>query len=241
MSKQLQRVLDAYSDASKAPLLQSQASQHATAEEQDDAKWNKDNKNSTENVHDDFSRNSILLGCFYLCVCFGATVWQYVPVYYADLGFNAREIGILGSAQPFVAVIYTPFVGYIADRFSIRRQIMIASLTLHAIAGMGIYYIPRIRIKNCDSYFNNTAHYDFTNCSTSSHNPCPSYQLASIYNALDLEIVFVYLLVLNVFDRLVAAPWVPISDSYILAALGSTRRNLFGYFKGIGGIGHCCG
>ncbi len=55
-----------------------------------------------------------------------------VPLYLADLGFNASRIGIVFSASALVGALLTAAVGFLSDRFGRRALLILISLLMAA-------------------------------------------------------------------------------------------------------------
>ncbi len=107
---------------------------------------------------------SVLFGAFFFLV-HGAmdTTFPYLAVYYKQLGLDVQRIGILTSVQSWVAIPWTPFTGYIADKFSIRKMVLCSSLVCAAIAHMGLYFVPEVKPADCvllTAYIGNTSQVD---------------------------------------------------------------------------------
>ena len=55
------------------------------------------------------------------------SVCSYFSIYYKQLGFSPKQIGIISGMRPFVGVWTGPIGGMIADRFRIKRTILMIS------------------------------------------------------------------------------------------------------------------
>ena len=117
------------------------------------------------------------------------------------------------------------------------------SLVLTPITYMAMFFVPNIRPREClnckSSLSSDAIDKSFDNCSSVASKFSLSANMTStdMYNTHDLGTVFMYLIVVNVLVQIAFSPVIPFSQGYLLATLGPSRRNQYGYFKGIGHIG----
>ncbi|XP_072031215.1 major facilitator superfamily domain-containing protein 6-like [Amphiura filiformis] len=213
--------------------------------------YHEETKSSSQFALVNISKQSKLFALFFVITHFAREVLHpYISVYLRQLGFNAKDIGYIGCVQPFVAVFYTPFIGYISDKFSINKYILTGSLVATAFTHMAMYYVPTIRVKDCidicsvNISSSTVPEFQTDNCSSFVTITSPSNitnTQRNIYNTHDLHVVFIYLIFVNIASQLLSAPWFPLANGLVLAVLGSKKRNQYAYFKGFGGFGHCIG
>ncbi|XP_072043427.1 major facilitator superfamily domain-containing protein 6-like [Amphiura filiformis] len=206
-----------------------------------------ESKSSSQFALVNISKQSKLFAFFFVITHFAREVLHpYISVYLRQLGFNAKEIGYIGCVQPFVAIFYTSFIGYIADKYSINRYLLTGSLATGFIH-MAMYYVPTIRPKDCIdicsvNISSSTIPEYQTDCSSFATPPSTIKNMQrTIYSTSDLHVVFVYLIFVNIVTQLLGAPWFPLANGYLLAVLGSEKRNQYAYFKGFGGLGQIIG
>ena len=246
-TRQLDRVLTSYcnmenkSESPDAALLPKVLQ---NSESIDETFAEDENRTFSQFLMTHISQQSLLFGAFFALHWFALTILDpYLSVYYKQLGFSAKQIGLISSVRPFLAIFYCPFIGYIADKFSISRYILVASLVLTPITFMAMFLVPNIRTRECSncsgSLSSNAINKSFDNCTPVIAKLSLSANVTStdMYNTHDLGTVFIYLLVVSVLVQIAFASVIPFSQGYLLTTLGPTRRNQYGYFKGIGQIG----
>ncbi|XP_072046853.1 major facilitator superfamily domain-containing protein 6-like [Amphiura filiformis] len=214
-------------------------------QETENSHYDEESKCSSQFAMVHISKQSTLFAFFFVITGFARDMLlPYISVYFRQLGFNAKEIGYIGCVQPFVSIFYSPFVGYIADKYSINRYIITGSLVGTAISYMYMYYVPQIRPRDCKDMFtvnsSTVTDYQTTNCtsfvaSSSTNTQC------NIYNTSDLQVVLIYLIFVNIASKFLSAPYFPLATGFVLAVLGSKKRNKYAYFRGFGGFGKCIG
>ncbi|XP_072027871.1 major facilitator superfamily domain-containing protein 6-like [Amphiura filiformis] len=204
-------------------------------------------KSSSQFASVNISKQSTLFAFFFVITHFAREVLlPYISVYLKQLGFNAKEIGYIGCVQPFVAIFYTPFIGYIADKYSINRYLLTGSLATGFIH-MAMYYVSTIRPKDCIdicsvNISSSTIPEHQTDCSSVVTSPSIGTNMQrNIYNTSDLHVVFIYLIFVNIVTQLLSAPCFPLANGFVLAVLGSKKRNQYAYFKGFARLGLCIG
>ncbi len=63
---------------------------------------------------------------YYFLIYTGSGLYStYISVYFADLGYNARQIGIIMAIVPFVAITGQYLFGYTADRFQMPKGLLV--------------------------------------------------------------------------------------------------------------------
>jgi MFS transporter, PPP family, 3-phenylpropionic acid transporter len=94
---------------------------------------------------DETNRQNLLLVKVIYFLYFSAfgIVTAYLNIYYKSIGLSGFQIGWIGSIVPLVALISSPFVGFITDRLS-RPRLLIAIAALGA--GCSILIISRLSL-----------------------------------------------------------------------------------------------
>ena len=69
----------------------------------------------------------------------GLPLYVYLPTFYAqDVGFGMFEVGAILFLARFLDVIFDPIIGYISDRFALRKSLMVTGAVLLLV---GFYFL----------------------------------------------------------------------------------------------------
>ncbi|ELU14552.1 hypothetical protein CAPTEDRAFT_210975, partial [Capitella teleta] len=80
---------------------------------------------------------------FYLTFIGGiGCVLPYVAVFLKQLGLSPQQIGLISGVRPIVGFISGPVWGMLADRFNIRRILLLISISAWLAFYVGFYFIP---------------------------------------------------------------------------------------------------
>ena len=78
-------------------------------------------------------------------------LWSYVTIYFRELGFDSRQIGMMSSVGTFLAMGALPLLGVISDRYSSPRKVyimmaltLVVTCALFPVCGMlvGAAFLP---------------------------------------------------------------------------------------------------
>ena len=85
-------------------------------------------------------RKYIIPKMFYFFYFAGlGAVLPYQPLFYKELGLQAKKAGIISGIQPFISFLFTPVWGALADKFKTGKMIFIISFV--ALVSVGIAYL----------------------------------------------------------------------------------------------------
>ncbi|CAH1242249.1 MFSD6 [Branchiostoma lanceolatum] len=66
----------------------------------------------------------------------------YLSIFYKQMGMTPLQIGMISGFRPFVSIFAGPLWGIVADRFQIRKVILIVSLMAWIVMGLVIGLLP---------------------------------------------------------------------------------------------------
>ncbi|XP_078662199.1 major facilitator superfamily domain-containing protein 6-like [Branchiostoma floridae x Branchiostoma belcheri] len=66
----------------------------------------------------------------------------YLSIFYKQMGMTPLQIGMINGFRPFVSIFAGPLWGIVADRFQIRKVILIVSLMAWIVMGLVIGLLP---------------------------------------------------------------------------------------------------
>ena len=93
-----------------------------------------------------YSLQYVLFSAFYFLTGAALNILRpYLSVYYRQLGLNVRDIGILRSVQPWIAIPWTPTVGYLVAKYRVTKKVLVISLFGTACLYPALYFIPNVR------------------------------------------------------------------------------------------------
>ena len=73
----------------------------------------------------------------------GLPLYVYLPTFYAqDIGFGMFEVGAILFLARFLDVIFDPIIGYISDKYALRKSLMVTGAILLLI---GFYFLTHPR------------------------------------------------------------------------------------------------
>lgn len=75
-----------------------------------------------------------------------AVLLPFLPIYFADQGYNSFEIGLLMMVGPFVAVFAQPIWGYISDRFHTVKKIVLLLWICTIVSSIGLFLADNFTI-----------------------------------------------------------------------------------------------
>ena len=268
--KQLERVLTAYT----SELSKEDKDAQVSEKESIDMSGATSTGGETQDIGDTvglwnctYSLQYVRFSVFNILTCAALNIIRpYLSVYYRQLGLNVRDIGILRSIQPWIAIPWTPAIGYLAAKYSVTKKVLVVSLFGTACLYPALYFIPNVRTEvDCallistqcatQEILNETEFKRVTTTDTTAtflqnrpddmETSITSISLGSNltgtclhnwYNQDDLQRVFIYLVLVNIACQLVGAAWFPLGNATILDALGKEKRNHYAYFKAYGAI-----
>ncbi|XP_072043426.1 major facilitator superfamily domain-containing protein 6-like [Amphiura filiformis] len=198
-----------------------------------------------------------------------AVLTSYLPVYYRQLGLNPHQIGVVQSLQPWISIPAIPLWGYLADRFNATRSILIFTLGTYLVSHVALAFTPPVAEVDCVSVnarwqdiqdkeqgcSNRVNTRDLMTASSLPINHLWNSSIANIqgngqlcsdsedffYDVRDLQLLYLYLIVINAVGILLHAPSTALGNAEILNCLGEKNRNQYGYYKSAGAIAACIG
>ncbi|XP_072051457.1 major facilitator superfamily domain-containing protein 6-like [Amphiura filiformis] len=207
---------------------------------------------------------------YFLTGCAPAMLLPYLSVYYRQLGLNSREIGVLKSLQPWIAIPAIPLWGCLADRLHVTRFLFMVSLTGYLVSNVIIAFTPKVDEVDCQTamseickdpksiikyevqqrfepvtaiYMPHMPHSAETTLSTNATKLClPDGQyMGYFYEKNDLSRLLIYLVIINIVGEIWQAPTPALGNAAVLNGLGKKKRNHYGYYKAVGAVGAAIG
>ncbi|GGH87174.1 MFS family permease [Pullulanibacillus pueri] len=89
---------------------------------------------------------STILRVFYFCLFFSVGAFQFLNLYYGQIGFSQREIGILFAVGPFMMLVGQPFWGYVSDRWDAPKWVLGILLSGSALTALGFLLTDRFSL-----------------------------------------------------------------------------------------------
>ncbi|XP_062588528.1 major facilitator superfamily domain-containing protein 6-like [Saccostrea cucullata] len=176
-------------------------------------------------------------------------VFPFMSLYLKQLGLSPREIGILAGVRPILGFCSGPLWGSFADRWRMRRCLLVVS-TLGWVAfimGIGFVTPPRKSEEKCRDVGLNISEPDNAsvpfdlNVTMNEGLRINRAELLEsrgwMFNTDDLQRVFYIVFVLVIFGELVQSPTSSLADSGCLEHLGSENMNKYGFQRSWGSLG----
>lgn len=180
---------------------------------------------------------------------FGAigAVFPFMSLYLKQLGFSPREIGLFAGVRPILGFCSGPLWGSCADRWRMRKYLLVISTVgwVAFIMGIGFVTPPRKVEDKCQS----------VGLNRSENMPVARNRVLTIEEALpdsyskllknrdwmfdeeDLHRAFIIVFVLIVFGELVQSPTSSLADSGCLEHLGRENMDKYGCQRSWGSLG----
>lgn len=180
---------------------------------------------------------------------FGAigAVFPFMSLYLKQLGFSPREIGLFAGVRPILGFCSGPLWGSCADRWRMRKYLLVISTVgwVAFIMGVGFVTPPRKVEDKCQS----------VGLNQSENMPVARNRVLTIEEALpdsyskllenrdwmfdeeDLHRAFIIVFVLIVFGELVQSPTSSLADSGCLEHLGRENMDKYGCQRSWGSLG----
>ena len=172
-------------------------------------------------------------------------VFPYFSVYFKQLGFSPNQIGIISGVRPLVGFCSGPLWGSLADRFRIRRiMLMISALGwLAFITGIG--FVPPAKY-DPDCAFVGVLKGNITKEAYSG--PTPELRPDAtadetlqedrgwMFDEIDLNRVFITVIILVILGEVVMSPTGALADSGCVEELGSYDMHKYGHQRAWGSL-----
>lgn len=181
-------------------------------------------------------------------------VLPFLSIYFKQLGLSPQEIGIISGLRPIVGFLSGPLWGSIADRYNIRRVMLLFSV----LAWVGVYVAlafvpPPEELDNCPKDMH--PHRDIIKIHPSTN---PTHEVkeangtanitADEYEALKESIgwmyssetvhkVFIIVLLLILLGEFFQSPTTALSDAGTIQALGKENLDYYGSQRAWGTVG----
>lgn len=180
---------------------------------------------------------------------FGAlgAVFPFMSLYLKQLGFSPREIGLFAGVRPILGFCSGPLWGSCADRWRMRKYLLVISTVgwVAFIMGVGFVTPPRQVEDKCQNIGLNLSKNMFV---ARNHVLTIEEVLPETYSKLlenrgwmfdqeDLGRAFVIVFVLIVFGELVQSPTSSLADSGCLEHLGRENMDKYGCQRSWGSLG----
>lgn len=178
---------------------------------------------------------------------FGAlgAVFPFMSLYLKQLGFSPREIGLLAGVRPLLGFCSGPLWGSCADRWRMRKQLLVISTVgwVAFMIGIGFVTPPRKIDDNCPDVGLNFSKIILIRGNLTIEEALPKTYTKLLenrgwmFNPEDLSRVFLIVFVLVVFGELVQSPTSSLADSGCLEHLGMENMNKYGCQRSWGSLG----
>ncbi|XP_022310017.2 major facilitator superfamily domain-containing protein 6-like [Crassostrea virginica] len=178
---------------------------------------------------------------------FGAlgAVFPFMSLYLKQLGFSPREIGLLAGVRPLLGFCSGPLWGSCADRWRMRKYLLVISTVgwVAFMIGIGFVTPPRQIDDNCPDVGLNFSKIILIRGNLTIEEALPKTYTKLLenrgwmFNPEDLSRVFLIVFVLVVFGELVQSPTSSLADSGCLEHLGMENMNKYGCQRSWGSLG----
>ena len=173
------------------------------------------------------------------------SVFPYFSVYYKQLGFSPNQIGIISGVRPIVGFCSGPIWGSLADRFRIRRIMLVISALGWLAFITSIGFVPAAE-KDPDCAYVSVLKGNITKEAYEGPTPelrpgaSPDESLQEhrgwMYDQTDLYRVFVTIMILVILGEVVQSPTGALADSGCIEELGDTNIHKYGYQRAWGSL-----
>ena len=186
------------------------------------------------------------------------SVFPYFAVYYKQLGFSPSQIGLIAGLRPMIGFASGSLWGSMADRFRIRRILLICSSAawLVFITSIGFVAPPEHSDEQCyyvNDYvdgnltFEDPESVELNQDFLSLHIPRTDITHAEgllesrgwMYDFSDLYRAYLTIMILVVLGELFQAPCGALADSACIEHLGNRNFNQYGHQRAFGSLGLC--
>lgn len=185
-------------------------------------------------------------------------VFPYFSVYFKQLGLSPTQIGVIAGLRPMIGFCSGSVWGSIADRFRLRRIVLVCSAAgwLAFITSIGFVPPPKRSEDQCyyvnDYIGGNLSYPDPGSAFLEEHfydlhkprsdiTPDENLQESRgwLYDYSDLYRVYITIMVLVILGELVQAPCGALADSACIEHLGDRNFNQYGHQRASGSLGLC--
>ena len=173
------------------------------------------------------------------------SVFPYFSIYYKQIGFSPNQIGIISGVRPLVGFCSSPLCGSMADRFRIRRIMLLISALgwLGFITAIGFIPPPKMA-PDCgyvyvlkgnmtiESYTGPTPELRPGATATESLQESRGW----MFDEADLRRAFITIMILVILGEVVNAPTGALADSGCVEELGSKDMHKYGHQRAFGSL-----
>ena len=173
------------------------------------------------------------------------SVCSYFSIYYKQLGFSPKQIGVISGMRPFVGVWTGPIGGMLADRFRIKRIILMISTVAWLAFVTSIGFVGPAKFSpDCD-YVNTMKTENKTagqqSPFSSLHTKSSAEELLQesrgwMFDQGDLHRVFVTVILLVTLGEIFQAPAGALADSGCVEELGTSDIHKYGHQRAWGSL-----
>lgn len=185
--------------------------------------------------------------CFYFFFS-GAigSVCSYFSIYYKQLGFSPNQIGVISGMRPFVGFWSGPIGGMLADRFRIKRFMLMISTVAWLAFITSIGFVPPAKLDPDCAFVSalksqNTTEDKEGPFSQMHSDTSPEERLQKsrgwMFDQADLQRVFITIIMLVALGEVVQAPAGALADSGCVEELGNDDMHKYGHQRAWGSLG----
>ena len=245
----------------KIPVVKNEHISGSVLESEDSEKKSNENVPICKNFCK-FERDLVPFKLFYFSF-FGAigAIFPFISLYFKQLGFSPNQIGLISGVRPLIGFCSGPIWGSIADKFRIRKILLVISTIGWLAFILGIGFIPpakrssescdfvttyqsdnetsanHTRVKRLVPKHANTQHVKTHRKPQSTEAEKLQENRGWMFDEVDLERVFILVIVLVILGEIVQSPTSSLADSGCLEHLGSDNLHKYGYQRSWGSAG----
>ena len=181
---------------------------------------------------------------FFFSGAIGA-VFPYFSIYYKQLGFSPNQIGIISGVRPIVGFCSGPLWGSLADRYRLRRIILMIGALGWLVFITAIGFVPPPKLDpNCgyvDALKGNFTLKSYKGPPAELRPGASAEETLQesrgwMFDQIDLQRVFFTIMILVIFGEAVQSPTGALADSGCVEELGSYDLHKYGHQRAFGSL-----
>lgn len=182
------------------------------------------------------------------------SILPFLSIYFKQMGLSPEQIGIISGLRPLVGFLSGPLWGALADRYKIRRIMLLLSILAWVAVYVALAFVPSPdRLDSCPANMhphrkvyhlrsNNDADHVIQNGNTTTNVTDEEYEILKesigwMYEEKTLNKVFFIVLVLILLGEFFQSPTTSLSDAGTIQELGIENLDYYGGQRAWGPIG----
>ena len=182
------------------------------------------------------------------------SVLPFLSIYFKQMGLSPQQIGLISGLRPIIGFLSGPLWGAIADKYNIRRIMLLFSILSWVGVYVALAFVPPpekldecptdlhphrdvIRIKHQVRGMHTVQVTNGTEDLTDQEYSILKESIGWMYEAASLEKVFIIILVLILLGEFFQSPTTALSDAGTIQTLGIENLDYYGSQRAWGPVG----